>query len=193
MATESYPHLWAPTNNFDGDAEMFNASTIVDQVDSDFLTMEIEIPASNACFDLSLDDDDNDDEDDDYRDPRSHISMCSIVSYNDYEYNLPHSPAPQRQQASFDFSSQITPDQKIEEIQLPDSTELHMQYQNTLKKLAKSMRRSDATRSVIKRQRKFSPSLSFESDDETDFFTSPRCQQLEQSRKRLFRVINGDA
>jgi hypothetical protein len=180
-------------NNFDGDVQMFNASTIVDQVDSVFLTMEIEIPASNAGFDLSLDDDDEDDEDDDYHDPSSHISMYSVVSDIDYEYNLPQSPAPQREQASFDFSSQITPDQKYEEIQLPDSTELHMQYQNTLKKLAKSMRRSDATRSVIKRQRRCSPSLSVESDDRTDYFTSPRCQELEQSRNRLFRIINRDS
>jgi hypothetical protein len=182
MATVSYSQRWAPMN-FDGDVQMSNASTILDQEeDSDFLIMEIEIPASaNASVHLSLDDP-----------RRKSLSMFNIISDNDYA--PPQSPAPQKQQAPFNFvSHRVTPHQKNEEIQLPDSAELQMQYQNTIKKLAKSMRRSDATRSVIKRQRKFSPSLSFESDDETDFFTSPRCQQLEQSRKRLFRVINRDA
>jgi hypothetical protein len=175
MATASYSHLLAPMN-FGSNAQMTNASTILDpEMDSDFLMMEIEIPApANASFDPSLND-----------------SMLSMISDDDYA--SPQSPAPEEQQASFYFLRQITPDQKNEEIQLPDLTDLQMQYQNTLKKLGKSMRRSDVTRSVIKRQRKFSPSLSFESDDETDFFASPRWQQLEQSRKRLFCVINRDA
>jgi hypothetical protein len=64
------------------------------------------------------------------------------------------------------------------------------QHQNTPKKLAKSMRRSNASRSVIKHQRERASILSIDSDDETDFFTSPRRKQLEQSRKGLFCLIS---
>jgi hypothetical protein len=194
MATDSYSHLLS-SMNFDGDAQVSNASTILDQLDSDFLNMtENEISEStNASFDLeqmcepicssfdvSLDD------------PCRHsLSMSSIIS--DYDYDSPQSPAHQKQEAPFDVSHPITPDQKNLGIQLPDLTELQMQYQTTLKKLANSMRQSDATRSVLKRQREFSPSLSFESDGETDYFSSPRCRQLEQSRKRLLCVVDRDA
>jgi hypothetical protein len=163
------------------DADLSNCcNTTVEDFGDNIPNDETTIPAStNASFDLSLDDP-----------RRNSLSTFSMISTNDYA--PPQSPGQEKQQASFDFSGQITPDQKNEEIQLPDLTELQMQYQNTLKKLGKSMRRSDVTRSVFKRQRKFSPSLSFESDDETDYLANPRWQQLEQSQKGLFCVINRD-
>jgi hypothetical protein len=180
MATESYSQLWGPMN-FDADAKIYNDVNIVDHVDCDFLTMEIEIPAasSNASFGLDLDDP-----------RRNSLSMMSVISDCDYAPRRSHNPKKQR---SFEFSYEVSPDAKRNEhVPLPGLTELQMQYQNSLKKLAKSMQRSDVTRSVIKRQRKVTPSLSFESDNAKDFFAGPRMQQLEQSRKRLLCVINRD-
>jgi hypothetical protein len=179
MATESYSQLWGPMN-FDMDGKMSNDATFVGHDDCDFLTMEIEIPSasSNASFglDFSLDA------------PRRN-SMMSVIS--DCDYTPRRSPPPKKQR-SFEFSNEVSPDAKNEHAPLPGLTELQMQYQNSLKKLAKSMQRSDVTRSVIKRQRKVTPSLSFESDNAKDFFAGPRMQQLEQSRKRLLCVINRD-
>jgi hypothetical protein len=180
MATESYSHLWGPVN-FDTDTKMSNIAAIADQVDCNFLTMEIEVPSADASFDLSLDDT-----------RRNSLSMMSVIS--DCDYASPRSPAPKKQQRSYDFCSEVSPEMKDEHVPLPGLTELQMQYQDTLKKLAKSMRRSDVSRSVIKRQRKVTPSLSFESDSAKDFFAGPRLQQFEQSRKRLLCcVINRDA
>lgn len=180
METESYSQLWGPVK-FDTDAKMSNSATIVNHIDSDFLTMEIEVPStsSNASFglDFSLDDP-----------RRNSLSTMSVIS--DCDYASPRSPPPKKQR-SFDFSNDVSTDAKNNEhVPLPGLTELQVQYQNSLKKLAKSMQRSDATRSVIHHQRKATPSLSFESDNVRDFFAGPRLQQLEQSRKRLLCVIN---
>jgi hypothetical protein len=175
MATDSFSRLWTQMN-FDGDAQMSNLAPIVDKVDL-LLMMEIEIPASANTFS-------------DLDDPRRNSLCSTLSSISDYDYAPIQKPASQKQQASFDFSHQIAPDQKKEVLQLPNLTELQLQYQNTLKKLAKSMKRSRVTRSMIKRQSKLSSILSIDSDDETDFFTSPRRKQLEQSRKGLFCLIS---
>jgi hypothetical protein len=176
MTTDSYSNLWGPVK-FGTDAQMPNAAVIMDHVDCDFLTMEIEVPSSaspsNASFGLNLSLDDP---------RRNSLSTMSVMS--DCDYSSPRSPVPKNQR-SFDYSNEVSPD-------LPGLTELQMQYQDTLKKLAKSMRRSDATRSVIKRQRKVTPSLSFESDNAKDFFASPNLQQLEQSRNDFLFLINGE-
>jgi hypothetical protein len=181
MATESHSHPWGPVN-FDTDAKMSNDSTSVDYVDCDFLAMEIEIPStsSHASFGLDLSPDDP---------RRNSLSMMSVIS--DCDYAPPRSPPPKRHR-SFKFSNEVSPDAKNEHVPLPGLAELQMEYQNSLKKLAKSMQRSDMTRSVIKLQRKVTPSLSFESENAKDFFAGPRMQQLEQSRKRLLCVINRD-
>jgi hypothetical protein len=181
MATESYSKLWGPMN-FDTDAKMSKDATLVDHIDCDFLTMEIEIPSasSNASFglDLSLDDP-----------RRNSLSMMSVISDCDY---APRRSPPPKKQRSFEVSNGVSPAAKKKHVPLPGLTELQMQYQTSLKKLAKSMQRSDATRSVIKRQRKVKPSLSFESNNSKDFFAGPRMQQLEKSRKLLRCVINRD-
>jgi hypothetical protein len=80
---------------------------------------------------------------------------------------------------------------------------LQVQYQDGLRKLAKSMRHSDMTRSVIKRQRIVAPTLSFTSSHSRDsnshagtqsltqdFFLSPRCKELEDSRRKIFRMLS---
>lgn len=81
-------------------------------------------------------------------------------------------------------------------------TELQRQYQQTLKKLARSMRQSDVTRRIVQRQRssdeaaKFVPNLSSSGHSvgseggRQDFFLSDRCKELEEDRKQLFRMIN---
>lgn len=73
---------------------------------------------------------------------------------------------------------------------LPQMTELQRQYQQTVKKLAKSMRQSDATRRIVQRQRSDDGSSFFVQDTSSDFFLSDRCRELEDDRKRLFRMIN---
>jgi hypothetical protein len=69
----------------------------------------------------------------------------------------------------------------------PSAAELQRQYQHTLRKLAKSMRRSDATRSIVKRQK---PLHFKEMSAAMNFFHSERCKELEDSRRQLLRFIN---
>lgn len=60
--------------------------------------------------------------------------------------------------------------------------ELQIDYQRTLQRLSKSMRRSDETRSIVKRQR-------IGRDQYKNFFDSPQCDELELSRKRILDVL----
>lgn len=176
MASVSYSNLWGPVNfAANGDP--------VDQIDSDFLMMEIEVPVSvggaAAHHDDSFLSRDGDNE------RRNSLGISSIVIPNERA----QSPLPE-QRESFNYTHEITPEKNKNEdadVNLPNVTDLQQQYQNTLKKLAKSMRRSDMTRSVIKRQRKVSPSLSFDSTNAPDFFAS---KELEQDRKHLFQLIH---
>lgn len=83
--------------------------------------------------------------------------------------------------------SHVTPEKATSDcVYLPDMTELQMQYQRTLRKLATSMRRSDETRCIIKRQRVSSSCGRF---DESDFFASPREKAMEESRRKLYDMI----
>jgi hypothetical protein len=165
--------------NFAADAQMSNDAAMV-EVDCGFLTMEIEVPSSsNPSFGLDVSVDDP---------RRNSLSMMSVIS--DCDYHLSLSPGPKKKQRSFDFCNEVLSDSKIDHAPLPGVTELEKHYQDTLKKLAKSMQRSDLTRDVIKRQRKVTPSLSFESANREDFFASPRLKESEQSRKRLLNLIN---
>ena len=89
----------------------------------------------------------------------------------------------------------VTPEQQANSpLRLPDAAELQLQYKRTLKKLAKSMRRSDATRNMVKRQRSASYSVgsAFSSDDDLseDFFCGTRAAQMEQSRRKLMQLIH---
>jgi hypothetical protein len=61
-----------------------------------------------------------------------------------------------------------------------NGAELQRQYIRTLKKLNKSMRRSNETRSIIKCQR---------GNDEKSFYTSRRWSELEQDRYKIFKSI----
>lgn len=79
---------------------------------------------------------------------------------------------------------EITPESYSQpKFQLPDTTELELQYQRTLKRLSKSMRRTDETRGIVKRQR-----LN-KTDPNCNFFQSSKAKVMEESRKKLYRMI----
>lgn len=84
---------------------------------------------------------------------------------------------------------------------LPEMAELQLQYQRTLMRFTKSMRRSDQTRSIVKRQRNskipVTVSRSFDHDDgdddddtRVDFFDSARCKELEETRRRVYQMLH---
>jgi hypothetical protein len=105
-------------------------------------------------------------------------------------------------------SSLVTPEPQPEDTPLaassptllPNAEELQRQYQHTLRKLAKSMRRSDATRSIVKRQKalhfkEMSVAMRGRGGDPSamavaNFFQSERCKELEETRRQLLRFIN---
>jgi hypothetical protein len=58
---------------------------------------------------------------------RNILSMMSVISGCDY--TSPRSPAPKKQQQSYGFSSEVSPDVKDEHVPLPGLTELQIQYQ----------------------------------------------------------------
>ena len=77
-------------------------------------------------------------------------------------------------------------------IEMPPASPLEHMYREGLKKLAKSMKDSDMTRNVIKRQSKFtyrgakSPGLF----KQKDFFLSSRCEELESCRRQLAEMLH---
>lgn len=102
-------------------------------------------------------------------------------------YDPPRSPSPSRSHTS---AHEITPEQQEQgKVHLQNPGELQVQYKRTLKKLAKSIRQSDATRSQIKRQKRLASASLSDSEDDCDFFTSRRCMELEKSRKQLLKLI----
>lgn len=64
---------------------------------------------------------------------------------------------------------------------VPDMLELQAHYSRTLRRFTKSMVRSDQTRKIIRR--------TCSADPTNDFFFSQRCQELEQSRKQVYRML----
>jgi hypothetical protein len=64
-----------------------------------------------------------------------------------------------------------------------DTVELQLEYLRTLKRLARLMRRSDETRSIVKRQRS-------DQCGKDNFFTSPRWRELEQTRSEVATLIH---
>jgi len=67
----------------------------------------------------------------------------------------------------------------------PEGVELELEFKRSMKKLASSMRRSDESRSLVKRQRSYNSSTgSFR-----DFFQSQRCEELEHNRQTMFGMI----
>lgn len=93
------------------------------------------------------------------------------------------SPKPARKVVQ-NKAHEITPELCSQpKVKLPDTTELELQYRRTLKRLSKSMRRTDETRGIVKRQR-----LS-KTDRHCNFFQSSKAKVMEESRQKLYRLI----
>jgi hypothetical protein len=141
------------------------------------------------------DEDDEDDEDDDVVDDEcsEDEDYDDDVDDNDEDDETPRTPSQvDRQVFMFDSENihEITPEhQAPPKINIPDLAELQVKCQRTLKKLANSMRRSDETRSIVKRQRLHSTAFK-ENECDDDFFSSRHASAMEESRRRLYQMIN---
>ena len=96
-----------------------------------------------------------------------------------------YSPDPEE---DIEESRRVTPDssESSEAKKMRKKSTTHCikrQYRHSFKKLAKSMRQSDATRSMIKRQKRLLK------EDKDNFFSSPRCFELEAARRKLFNIL----
>lgn len=102
---------------------------------------------------------------------------------------LPSFKPSQDDKSSDDFLNRVSPEPSSPSsrkenrgfIRLPESSfEIDRQYQQTLKKLAQSMRQSDLTRSILKRHH----------SNDRDFFNSVRLTDIEHQRKKVRMLIN---
>lgn len=92
----------------------------------------------------------------------------------------------------------VTPEPSNSSISLPDSFELQLQYQRTLKRLGNSMRRSDVTRALVNRQRSGCSQSPNGNNNNTDSERSmgafyPKessAADLEEARRRLYQLIH---
>jgi hypothetical protein len=162
--------------------------TALDVVGSaDFLSLELEdepnlceLSSDNSCWETM------NTEDDELVGPE-----LQTLPYFSHHGLVPRTPSPHQSSMLFDDEAhQITPEKRKRcEVSVPVMTELQLQYQRTLKKLALSMQRSDETRSIVKRQRLCSSTASIYDDEENDFFSSPQAKAIEEARTRLYESI----
>jgi len=98
------------------------------------------------------------------------------------EAPIPEHSSPIPNEICIGSAAQITPEQ----------SDLQSQYQRTLQRLSKSMRRSDQTRSIVQRQRSSnSASGGFGQTTTTAAFgTQTEDEQVAEARRRLFRMIS---
>ena len=195
MAEQSLPpdsHFLGALNGLSNADDMLldnspDTNHMIDQVDDDFLMMmddehcSEDLPSMNV--DLKRKNDIN-------QEPKD----ASVTDYHKDHVSPPHSPIPNEINIlSQNDAARVTPEQTGSTIHCPDEAyKLQLQYKRTLKKLAKSMRRSDATRTIVKRQRSsmsIHSGLSSDEDLSEDFFVGDRCAQVEQSRKSLFQLL----
>jgi hypothetical protein len=168
--------------------------TALDVVGSDdFLTLDVdldldddepnlcELSSDNSCWETM------NNEDDELVGPE----LQTLPSFFHHGI-MPRTPSPHRRSTPCDDEThQITPEKRKRcEVSVPDMTELQIQYQRTLKKLALSMQRSDETRSIVKQQRLCSSTAMIYDDEENNFFSSPQAKAIEEARKRLFESIH---
>lgn len=160
----SFSSLWGSMNFDESDVQNFlNVPPTGDEIDA--------LLTDNHEFD-SLDLDDDDEED------IESSNLPGVINDVSEETHIARvSPEPPE-----------SPRRQCPERSSSESSELQRQYQATLEKLAKSMRRSDETRSIVKRQRLHSPDLKI-AGAQTDFFNSERCRELEESRVKLVRMM----
>lgn len=114
----------------------------------------------------------------------------SDVSESDHQEELPcffservSSPVADE---TFPDQHRVSPDSaKSSRAKKNPSQCIKRKYNHSFRKLVKSMRESDATRSMIKRQKRL-----LKDDDDDNFFASPRCSELEDSRRKLFKMLS---
>lgn len=164
---------------FDGD-HMLNSAEHMDGVEDNFLMMEVEI--DEHALPVAQNDD-----------AWGLIDEQDSSTESTESSDTPRTPSEaERQVVMLNFSEvthQVTPDQQVpNKLVYPDLTELQIKYLRTLKNLARSMKRSDETRTIVLRQRMQSAELQDEGG--SDFFSSPQLEEVEESRQNLYKLIN---
>ena len=194
MAEHSLPpdsHFLGALNSLSGTENMLLDSAtdtkhMMDHVDDDFLMMMDD----EHCEDLPSINGELNRKDDMNQEPKD----ASLTDYDKDQVSPPQSPIPNEINIiSHNDAARITPEQTGSTIHRPDEAyRLQLQYKRTVKKLAKSMRRSDATRTIVKRQRSsmsLHSGLRPDDDISEDFFAGDRYAQVEHSRRSLFQLL----
>jgi hypothetical protein len=174
--------LW---DTFDTDHMLSN--DMVDDGDEDFLMMEVEVTPSSE----HTENDDNWGLDEQEGKNGTWQEVDEPRTPSQRSRNLVHLD----RQNMNDCVRTVTPETQTNQLSLPDMANLQLQYQRGLRRLSRSMRRSDQTRSIVKRQRSAYSQASGgggKDDARPDFFASSRFNEFEDSRKKLFSLINGD-
>jgi len=173
------------------------------------LPTTIFVPTGRFCEEDDIDDSEYSDDLDDLsltKDIIREHARCAAVSATSADFtrrapprtvsagsrSLARSPV-QLMQAQHHPPRQVSPASVPREIvvEVPPTNPLEQKYRDGLKKLAKSMKESDMTRNVIKRQSKFTYRVikgpgPFK---QKDFFLSSRCEELESCRRQLMEML----
>jgi hypothetical protein len=117
----------------------------------------------------------------------------------DYQEEIPSSTPDQRIGQIIEFETGSACDVALEESPCPtmdmdssgnNMSELHLACQRTLQKLAQSMRRTDTTRAMVKRQRLDSPCTTTTASGVESVFTSHRAMEVAETRQRIYQSID---
>jgi hypothetical protein len=157
------------------DDKLLTGLNLVDKIDDDFLMMEVEMELSSKDEHFSLVGFADDEES---RGKNSGDVVTQLPSLITSKEKSVHRVSPEPQfETRWDLA------------ETPTVTELQDQLRRNLRKLKNSMRRSDQTRSVLKRQRACSDGLDREYKG-TNFFCSARLREIEQTRSAFSNMIN---
>lgn len=120
------------------------------------------------------------------------FSMHSHQDHHQQQHQHAQQPLPTQVHSRAAPTFRVTPEPSNSSISLPDTYDLQVQYQRTLQRLGKSMRRTDATRSIVKRQRSgYSTCSNVSTESEVSPAVAvpfPVGDQVEEARRRLFQL-----
>lgn len=130
------------------------------------------------------------------------LAEC-VSSINDEDFSVENgreqydeTPTTPHQEDRRDVYREITPEQVpssvVPAVDLQELAELDMSCQRAMKKLECSMRRSDATRLIVKRQR-LNSSHKSENEQHRRFFTCSHAREIAETRQELYDAIDRDA
>lgn len=164
------------------------APTILDEIDEELFSMPDLLPDSESSLGLRAESLPN-------LYPTSRSASLSMFQAHEADDDGSGHFTPKRPSRVTPEPSPTSSSEEYRRSHGPSTTDLQRQYQLTLRKLAKSMRRSDATRSIVKRHKSWSykggPSTVGPKGGYSDnFFESERCRELEASRKQMLRFIS---